>query len=246
MHKYSKLYLIIMAAVMLIDISAYAARPKAQRPAKRQKMSQKAGAMPAEEPGMTKKTILFVCGGNTGRSFMGEWHARKSYGTQINTFSRGSGILPGDSVFAEPPAAALVIQHKEATPQEVALHRATPISITDILNSDLVLTMTSSHRNRLIDIINRECGNAYIDSKFAPSPTNSAPFGDSDKAKWVTMCQNAQALKDKIHTLIGCATGTDGDVPDGYGKPDSAYPPIRDQIVSNTDLVQKAGWQCKK
>ncbi len=52
------------------------------------------------------------------------------------------------------------------------------------------------------------------------------------------MCKNrARDLDGKIHTLIGCATGKDGDVEDGYGKPDDAYPPISNTITQNIDEI---------
>ncbi|MCC2625777.1 MAG: hypothetical protein K0R14_1650 [Burkholderiales bacterium] len=183
-----------------------------------------------------KPTVLFVCGGNTGRSFAAEKIAFFKYYKYMNTFSRGSGINPDDSVTPEEPMMNLLLKdktlRKHASKQEletaIDLHRATPANVMDINKADTVLTMTADHEQRLKDMIDRECATASIDAR------NLDPEA---KGQWDKMCANTERLKNKIHTLIGCATGTDGDIPDGYGKSASAYPPIYKEISENIKLI---------
>jgi protein-tyrosine-phosphatase len=176
-------------------------------------------------------TVLFVCGGNTGRSFAAmEWTRFSKYGKGLNVFSRGSGISQEDSLTPEEPMVNLLLadkrilaNKKERLQKEIDFHRATPASTMDIYNADIVLAMTASHKKRLFDLIDREC-------------TSTANKPDS---KLNTACADTDKLKEKIHTLIGCATGKDGDIADGYDKPASAYPPIYDAITDNIKIIMK-------
>jgi|GEM_PF-2521885 len=234
-NSYKKLCQIILASALLCNVSAYA------EPGNTNNEDAKAGveaptmttftgaAVKGEGAKETKPTVLFVCGGNTGRSVIAEWYMRAKYGDNVDTFSRGSGIAPGDEVTTEAPAAALIVAKGNATKKQMASRRATPASITDIYNANIVLAMTSSHKTRLIAMIDRECNPANLDTRGLDEET---------RVKWNNMCaNNAEVLKNKIHTLIGCATGTDGDIPDGYKQPDSAYNAIRRDIVYYTKTI---------
>lgn len=253
-NTYKKLCQVILASAILCNVSAYAA-PAVETEeqtintntvgdehkegmAFREVEPAIKGSNATEAPTYKKPTVLFVCGGNTGRSFMAEWYTRAKYGKDIITFSRGSGILPGDQVMPEEPAANLVVSKHNATLKQVSLHRATPATITDIYNADIVLTMTPGHKDRLDQMITRECTPSNIDSRFGPDNPGNPNL--SDRNKWVDkMCTDGaqQTLRNKIHTLIGCATGTDGLIADGYDKPASAYPPIRDAIMENIKTI---------
>lgn len=177
-------------------------------------------------------TVVFVCGGNTGRSVMAEWYTRHKYsnynGVIIDVLSRGSGIDPLDDVYTESFARGLIIQGKDATPAQIDLHRATPVSLIDILNSDIVLTMGEKYNNRLFNQIDRECSNFnldYLNRSF-------------NKEQWSYVCKHKdKLLKAKIHTLIGCATGFDREIPDAYGKDEKFYINVRNEIMKYTDIV---------
>lgn len=183
-----------------------------------------------------KPTILFVCGGNTGRSPMAEYYTRHKYGKKVNTFSRGSGIAPGDEPILEGPAANLMMEAKDMTPKQEAQYRATPISVTDIYNSDVVITMTSGHKDRLLETIDRECQQSNIDSRtrFDFDQTTGK---NNNKTNWENMCKNKESLKAKVHTLSSCATGNYKSIDDGFGKPAEAYPPIRNDIITNINTI---------
>ena len=177
----------------------------------------------------SKPTVLFVCGGNTGRSVMAEWYFRAVpwYSTRFDVFSRGSGINPSDEVAIEPFAVEILTSTHEATSEEINLHRATPVSMVDIYKADIILTMTKSYKDRLINLIAAEC---TADSLEQHKRTDTS---------WQELCSPANYinLRNKIHTLIGCATGTDGDIPDAAGKDKEYYQKVRDSIIGNIDSI---------
>lgn len=86
--------------------------------------------------------------------------------------------------------------------------------------------MTTSHRNRLVKLIDREC---------LPSNLDLRGLSTSSRAQWDDMCNNKDALKNKIVTLIKCATGTDGDVADAFGQDLPFYENVLKTITSNVD-----------
>ncbi|KEI35035.1 hypothetical protein FRA_41c09280 [Francisella sp. W12-1067] len=175
---------------------------------------------------INKDTILFVCGGNTGRSVMAEWYTKHTY-KDLDTFSRGSGIDPNDEVTTEPYAEELILKNNDATKKEISLHRATPIALTDIYKANIVLTMGTKYSDRLKNTIDREC------SDFNLNYSNRS----FNKDQWIAMCNDKDQLKAKIYTLIGCATGADGDIPDAYGQNKEFYIDVRNQITQNIDEI---------
>jgi len=82
---------------------------------------------------------LFVCGGNTGRSYMAEAIARVHF--QHESFSRGLDVQarwPEEHALVA--LAEIGIQHK---------HQAHELQESDVAHADLVLTMTKAQRLQL-------------------------------------------------------------------------------------------------
>lgn len=187
----------------------------------------------------SKSQIMFTCGGNTGRSVMASWYTNAKYGNTIDGFSRGSGVDPLDDVYPEPNAAQLILDNHYATLDELAMQRATPATIQDAYNANIVLTMTSSHRDRLIKLIDRECLASNIKLR---------DLSTSSQAQWNKMCDNKELLKAKIHTLIGCATGVDANIDDAFGKDMPFYQQTLTTIQNNIDQLvtnhNKTGYWC--
>lgn len=189
-------------------------------------------------------TILFVDGSNTGRSVMCEWRARARLSMsspEVHVFSRASGIDVIDDEKVEP--LSIEPMRYDGAPEEyVQRHRGVPINVVDISRSDLVLVVGASHRDRLFDIIDFHCSPDWIAIK---KKWNKDPDGVKASTKsWVAMCANTAALKAKIKTIVGCATGRDEDLPDGseamMGFANSTDPAAKDAFRNAYNLTARA------
>ncbi|MBP9725988.1 MAG: hypothetical protein KBD83_00775 [Gammaproteobacteria bacterium] len=94
--------------------------------------------------------ILFVCGGNTGRSPMAESLANEffdfsTYGYEA--FSRGVNVNPNEIM---PEKNAVIVMHQWDNASNIDMHRAQSITISDIDSASIVLTMTAAQKERLL------------------------------------------------------------------------------------------------
>ena len=92
------------------------------------------------------RNILFVCGGNTGRSPMGESLAKNLFVTP--SFSRGINVDSAGSILPEPNAVDVM---KEVG-LDLSAHRARAVSVQDLEDASLVLVMTKIHEEKLIKL----------------------------------------------------------------------------------------------
>ncbi len=93
--------------------------------------------------------VVFVCTGNTCRSCMAEGIFRaisnqKTYESSFVTMSRGIHAFDGDYA-SEHSIKAL----KALWNIDISLHRAKMLEYEDVLQADLLLTMTRQHRDLL-------------------------------------------------------------------------------------------------
>ncbi len=94
--------------------------------------------------------ILFVCTGNTCRSPMAEAIARKvasEMGRTVEFLSAGVAALPGDG------ASAHALQAAKEYGADLSDHQARPLTRELVEQADLVLCMTSSHRNAALRLV---------------------------------------------------------------------------------------------
>lgn len=155
----------------------------------------------------TETNVLFVCGGNTGRSPSAEALAD---GNGINAFSRASGLDYGDPLELESGAVSALSrlaesQHKVSNyyTHNIAGRKAQQLTYEDILKSSVVYPMTEGHMCRVALIIELNA--------------------DSER--------DAQQQFDKVHLLSSCANGKYTAVVDGFGVVESQERIVYDGII---------------
>jgi len=116
-----------------------------------------------------KKTVLFVCTGNSCRSVMGEYMMKK----HLNDRDDVEVISAGTGVFIRARASAETIKVLEEEGLDATDHEATPIDSVLLKKSDLVLVMTRGHRRQVLDRVPEIEKRVYLLKEFANIPRGS-------------------------------------------------------------------------
>lgn len=115
----------------------------------------------AEEP--TK--IAFVDTGNTGRSVTAEALANaeiRKNKLHVAVISRAVDMDPYDTL---PEQNAAELLRRQGI--DVSLHRAVQLSANDIRHSDLILTMTAKHKNKVVEMFPEAKAKTFTISEYA-------------------------------------------------------------------------------
>lgn len=125
--------------------------------------------------------IIFICTGNTCRSPMAEVLAREIFeksNIEIEVISRGV------SVYTPSGASANALEAVKQYGLDLSSHLSKPISVKDIDESDLVLTMTQSHKQVLKGVCGEDGKDLYTLKEFVEAGDGDVmdPFGQDLKA----------------------------------------------------------------
>lgn len=124
--------------------------------------------------------VLFVCTGNTCRSSMAEGLARalaSEMGLK-NIYFSSAGTLAWPGEGASPHAVQVLADQGI----EIAAHRATLLTPELIAGADLVLTMTASHRQRVLQVMPESQDKVFTLGTFAGLPGDILdPYGGSEE-----------------------------------------------------------------
>lgn len=112
----------------------------------------------------TPNKVLFVCGGNTGRSPMAQYLANDYFYFSKDGYiadSRGANVAPEELL---PEANAVLVMQQLNI--DIQKHRAQSVTLKDIESAKLVLVMTQSHKQKLLQMA-PNATNIYLLSECA-------------------------------------------------------------------------------
>lgn len=116
-----------------------------------------------------KKTVLFVCTGNSCRSVMAEYLLKDKFlgREDIEIVSAGTGVFIQSAASSE-TVSVLAEEGIDAT-----AHLAQPINTILLKKSDLIIVMTRNHRIQVLERVPEVENRIYLLKEFANSTVNS-------------------------------------------------------------------------
>ena len=121
-----------------------------------------------------KKSILFVCTGNSCRSVMAEYLLKKMLKGRddVDVYSAGTGVLFRTAASSE----TVAVLREEGIDSNS--HLAQPLNTLLLKKSDLIITMTRSHRQQVLERVPDVEKRVYLLKEFANIPASL--LGDMD------------------------------------------------------------------
>lgn len=109
------------------------------------------------------KTILFVCTGNSCRSVMAEYLLKKMVKgrTDVEVVSAGTGVFINSSASSE----TISVLSREG--MDASLHVSQPLNTVLLKKADLILVMTRTHRQQVLDWVPTVEKRVYLLREFA-------------------------------------------------------------------------------
>ncbi|MCR4336860.1 MAG: L-threonylcarbamoyladenylate synthase, partial [Candidatus Omnitrophica bacterium] len=110
-----------------------------------------------------RKTILFVCTGNSCRSVMGEYLLRNMLKDRddVEVFSAGTGVFLQSSASAE----TVMVLRREGI--DARGHVSRPVNTIMLSKADLILVMTRNHRQQVLERVPGVEKRVYLLKEFA-------------------------------------------------------------------------------
>lgn len=183
-------------------------------------------------------TVLTVCTGNICRSPLAEALLRKVLaGLPVRVHSSGTLALTGQPMTEENQIIA-----SEFGVDDVAAHRARPLALEQVRESDLVLALTRDHRRAVVELLPRASRHVFTLREFArlaeavDSAELSAKAGMSREDRLRSAVELVAQLRG---TLPPLGDADEDDVIDPYRQSDEVYTRSAQQIVPAVNQISR-------
>ncbi len=152
------------------------------------------------EKTVNRKTVLFVCTGNSCRSVMAEYFLRSMIGNRDNV----EVVSAGTGVFVRAGASSETLNILREHGIDASGHQSRPVDPILLRKSDLIFVMTRHHRNQVLDIAPQADKRVYLLKEFVEGPMGMMepdvpdPIGQT----YHEYRQCADIIKQALHKIV--------------------------------------------